>query len=120
MQSDLFESPKPAPVRDPNAELHRQLVRLGDMIGDGMADEPDGAWIKKEYREVCKSLGYVKARPRRNRGPAINAAVAKYLETARCECGGQLVQSRSGSKRVDCIACRKRYQLKAAKPPAGA
>jgi hypothetical protein len=90
------------------------------MIGDGMADEPDGAWIKKEYRQVCKALGYVTARPRRNSGPAINAAVAKCLDTARCACGGQLVQTRSGARRAECVACRKRYQLKAAKPPADA
>lgn len=115
MQSDLFESLKPPPAPDPSAELHRQLVRLGDMIGDGMADEPDGTWIRKEYRQVCKELGY--GHPRRNNGAAIDIAVAKHLETARCECGGRFKQSRSGSMRVHCAACTKRYQLKVRKAP---
>lgn len=87
------------------------------MISEGLAEEPDGAWINKEYRRVCKALGYV--RPRRNNGASIDLAVAKYIDTAQCECGGRFKQSRSGSMRVYCAACTKRYQLKEQKAPRG-
>ena len=38
-------------------DLHQQLIRLGDMIGDGLHLEPDGKWIEKEYRSVAIALG---------------------------------------------------------------
>lgn len=44
--------------------LHRQLVKLGDMMGDGLHKEPDGKWISREYAKIAKQLGY--APPRRN------------------------------------------------------
>jgi len=116
MQPDLFGA-QPAPKPGVDKEyLGRQLIKLGDMLGDGMGDEPGGAWIKTEYRKICKALGYVMpTKPRRNNSQVINAAVAKYVETNRCECGGVLIQSRPGSMRVECVACRKRYQLKGRK-----
>lgn len=36
------------------AHLHRQLVKLGDMMGDGLHLEPDGKWISKEYKQGAK------------------------------------------------------------------
>ncbi|QIB09015.1 Zn-dependent oligopeptidase (plasmid) [Pseudomonas fluorescens] len=122
MQADLFEEHKPKPPEDPKAGLYRQLVQLGDMLGDGLGHEPDEAWIKTEYRRVCKALGITA--PRRNNNAAINTLVAKHLETARCECGGQFKQNRSGSMRVFCTACCANYRLKIIKkrktPIAGA
>ncbi|WP_426237396.1 hypothetical protein [Pseudomonas sp. TWP3-2] len=115
MQSDLFEELKPVPPEDPKARLHNDLIKLGDMLGDGLGHEPDGKWIGQEYRRVAKALGY--GPPRRNNGAAINARVSSYLETARCECGGLLKQKRSGSMRVFCTACCKNYQLKTSKKP---
>lgn len=44
--------------------LHRQLVKLGDMIGDGLHDEPDGKWITKEYRHLQSAWLY-KANPKK-------------------------------------------------------
>lgn len=117
MQPDLFDTPAsaPQPRDDRTAHLHNQLVKLGDMLGDGMGHEPDEKWIGKEYRRVAKALGY--GPPRRNRGPAINVAVSKYMETARCDCGGLFKQTRSGSMRVYCTACCKKYRLKPSKSP---
>lgn len=115
-QPDLFGEPPPAPRadRDPKGHLHNQLVKLGDMLGDGLGDEPDGAWIKREYRQVAKALGY--GPPRRNNSASINAAMAKYLESNRCGCGGSLSQTRTGSMRVVCGSCSKTTQLKWTKP----
>ena len=117
-QPDLFrEPPAPArPVRDPRESLHNQLVKLGDMLGDGLGDEPDGAWIKREYRAVAKALGY--GPPRRNNTALINSRVAQFLENNRCDCGGALRQTRKGAMRVVCGSCCNTYQLKAAKPRA--
>ena len=39
-----------------DAYLYRQLVKLGDMMGDGLHHEPDGKWIEKEYNKICKVL----------------------------------------------------------------
>lgn len=115
-QPDLFGEPPPAPrpVHDPKQFLHNQLVKLGDMLGDGLGDEPDGAWIKKEYRAVLKALGY--GPPRRNSSASINSRVARFLENNRCECGGALRQTRKGAMRVTCGSCCNTYQLKVGKP----
>jgi hypothetical protein len=115
MQSDLFEEHKPTPPEDPNKYLYDQLIKLGDMLGDGLGHEPGEEWIAQDYRRVCKALGLT--RPRRNNGAAINVAVSKYLETNRCECGGLLKQTRSGAMRVFCTSCCRNYRLKTAKKP---
>lgn len=94
-----------------NDHLHHQLIRLGDMMGDGLHHEPDGKWIEKEYRQICKALGYVKSQPRNVDG--INKAMAAVIERDQCrKCQGKLKQSRSGSMRVVCTTCEARYQYK--------
>ena len=91
--------------------LHRQLVRLGDMIGDGLHLEPDGKWITREYRKVSRSLGYLKPKPRKNRSQEINDAMALRVAEVNCQkCGGQLKQTRSGSMKAAC-ACGAKYTL---------
>lgn len=40
--------------------LHQQLIRLGDMMGDGLHLEQDGKWIEKEYKHICMLLGLIK------------------------------------------------------------
>ena len=91
--------------------LHDQLIRLGDMMGDGLHHEPDGRWIEKEYRRVAKALGYTK--PRANNRDQINAAMAKAVESAQCkECGEGLRQTRSGAMRAVCVSCGTKYQFK--------
>lgn len=79
--------------------LQRQLVRLGDMIGDGLADEPGGKWIRKEYAKIAKQLGYGPDRAQQIK--AINQAMMKRCNEVSCgKCNGKLVQTRSGSKRA--------------------
>lgn len=96
------------------ADLHHQLVRLGDMLGDGDTDP----WVGKEYRQICKLLGYTSNKRRADpaRKEAINAAMAKRVEEVKCQkCGGQLKQTRSGSMIADCTQCDGRFTLLKAK-----
>ncbi|MGL5526441.1 MAG: hypothetical protein ACRDCY_22175 [Aeromonas veronii] len=96
------------------ADLSRQLVKLGDMMGDGQHLEPGGQWIARDYARICRALGY--RAPRRNNGRAIDAAMAKALSAATCtNCGGELKQTRKGAKRAACVTCGARFQFGAAK-----
>lgn len=52
---DLFGNEPAKPTTD-NERLHNQLIRLGDMLGDGLHHESDGAWIPGGYRRVSKAL----------------------------------------------------------------
>lgn len=101
-----------------HAHLHKQLIKLGDMIGDGLHLEPGGRWITKEYRKVAKALGLIQSRA--NNSKSINKAMAKVLAEIKCpDCNGNLKQSRSGSKRAICLACNKKYQFTERKPRPG-
>lgn len=98
----------------PEAEkrLHRDLIKLGDMMGDGLHHEPDGKWIEQEYRRTAKALGYDVTRPRKNNSEAINARMATRVTEVRCQnCDGELKQTRKGSKRGRCVNCKALYQL---------
>ncbi|MBY6104887.1 hypothetical protein KUW19_00125 [Ferrimonas balearica] len=100
-------------VRDKAHEdfLHRQLIKLGDMIGDGLADEPDGKWIRKEYRKVAEALGVIPKRKRATNAEAINERMVERCRDVPCsKCGGPLKQTRSGSCRAVC-QCGAKYQL---------
>ncbi|UKH48613.1 hypothetical protein [Vibrio phage vB_ValP_FGH] len=91
--------------------LHRQLIKLGDMMGDGLHHEPDGKWIAKEYNRILKALGI--APPRKNNSEAINKAMTEAVEKSKCQkCGGNLRQTRSGSLRAVCESCGQRFQFK--------
>lgn len=111
MQPDLFGDTPPTDkqVADNTTRLHNQLIKLGDMLGDGLGDEPDGAWIRKEYKSTLRALGYT---TRANNVDAINKSVATFLAKTNCPCGGRLVQTRSGAKKAACIVCRAKYVLK--------
>lgn len=93
------------------ASLNAQLVKLGDMMGDGLHHEPDGKWIEREYKAVCRQLGIM---PRR-RSPdsdRINEHMEKRVAEVPCPaCGGKLRQTRSGSMRAKCSSCGVRCQL---------
>ena len=94
--------------------LHADLVKLGDMMGDGLHHEPGGRWIAKEYARVAKALGYTM--PRSSRVADIDKAMASLLQTTSCpDCMGALKQTRSGSRRVQCTDCQRRYQFKPGK-----
>ncbi len=91
--------------------LHRQLIKLGDMMGDGLHLEPDGKWISKEYKRVAKALGY--GPKRRNNSERINQAMVKRVADVNCgHCGGPLRQTKSGSKRAVCDKGHKWQLLK--------
>lgn len=93
-----------------NAHLHSQLVKLGDMMGDGLHLEPGGKWINTEYRKILKSLGMLP--PRKNNSAVINEAMIKRVAQVPCpNCNGALKQTRSGAKRAKCQQCDNLYQL---------
>ena len=93
--------------------LQRQLVKLGDMMGDGLHHEPDGKWIIKEYRNICRALGYTQ---NKKKNPA-NAVQINERMTIRCnevkciKCGGELKQTRLGSMRARCTLCGAKFTL---------
>jgi hypothetical protein len=90
--------------------LHGQLIKLGDMMGDGLHHEPDGKWIPREYKKVLKALGI--GPKRRSNSEATNKAMVVRLQFVKCQkCQGVLEQTRSGSKRGKCVGCGARYQL---------
>lgn len=91
--------------------LHNQLIKLGDMMSDGLHLEEGGSWISREYKSVCRKL-YPEFFPKKdftNR----NKAVKDFCDRHSCEhCEGGLKQTRSGSLRVICTQCGQKYQLK--------
>ncbi|EGR4074788.1 hypothetical protein DDO73_17160 [Vibrio cholerae] len=53
--------------------LHKDLIKLGDMIGEGLHLEPDGKWISRDYRRTLKALGHdIPQKPRVSHLPQIN------------------------------------------------
>ena len=110
-----MSSKAPAPDREHREFLHRQLVKLGDMMGDGLHHEADGKWIAREYRQTAKALGLLPKQKRRQRvDPAeINRRMVERCAAVSCTCGGTLQQTRSGSTRAKCTAkgCVAKYQL---------
>lgn len=103
--------------KEQQAALHRQLVRLGDMIGDGLADELGGRWIRQEYRRVMRALGHEVPRRRRPPDPQmteqINTRMSQRVAEVKCPvCQTlSLKQSRSGSMRANCQSCGRSIQL---------
>jgi signal transduction histidine kinase len=93
--------------------LHQQLIKLGDMMGDGLHLESGGRWISREYSKISKALYGAKVSHDMavKRVEEINRRMAPALEKSRCTCGGTLKQARSGSLRACCTVCPKRYQL---------
>ncbi|TDE19268.1 hypothetical protein E1100_25755 [Vibrio owensii] len=90
--------------------LHRNLIKLGDMMGDGLHHEADGKWIEVEYRRTLKALGMLPKR--RNNTAIINERMIQRVKDVNCgHCQGQLKQTRSGSKRAACQSCGRRWQL---------
>lgn len=103
-------------TKEAQADLHRQLVKLGDMIGDGLHLEPGGKWISQEYKRVMTALGITPPRRRRpvppERKQAINDQMAKRCEQVACQaCDGKLKQTQPGSMRAVCTECGQKYQL---------
>ncbi|QFH68127.1 hypothetical protein FR773_26225 (plasmid) [Leclercia adecarboxylata] len=91
--------------------LNRQLIRLGDMLGDGDA-EP---WVGKEYRRICRLLGYTSNRRRTDaaRTETINTRMVEQCKEEQCPgCKRHsLKQSRSGSMSANCTICGLSFKL---------
>lgn len=106
---DLFSQ---LPKENNDDYLQRQLIKLGDMMGDGLHHEPDGKWIEKEYTAIAKRLypeAYVDASKRRT--DARNEQMKEILKENKCTCGGILKQTRSGAKVAACMICGTRYKV---------
>lgn len=68
--------------KDTKDHFHRQLIKLGDMMGDGLHHEPDGKWIEKEYKQILKALGILPKRKTNN--DAINDAMKRRARDVPC------------------------------------
>jgi hypothetical protein len=101
---------------DDNKHLWDRFCKLGEMMGDGLHHESDGAWIKKEYRQLAKTLmpDAFKVDPelRKAKNADLDAKMANLLSQKKCECGGALKQKRSGTLVCYCDACGARYVAK--------
>lgn len=91
--------------------LEDRLVRLGDMMSDGLHLEPGGEWVEKEYKQTLKALGLLAPAKRKNNSDKINEFMANRLKEVKCTCGSELVQSRSGSFIGKCKKCGKKFIL---------
>ncbi len=92
--------------------LWNQFIKLGDMIGDGLHNEPDGKWISKEYRRISKILlpeNEVDKQYRKYKNEYIDLQMAELSEKTKCNCGGSIKQKRSGTKVAYCQKCNARY-----------
>ncbi len=91
---------------------YRQLVKLGDMMGDGLHHEPGGKWIEKEYTRVAKALGLIEPKKRANNSAEINERMAERVKEVSCPgCQQPLKQTRSGSMKAKCTGCGSKYSL---------
>ena len=98
------------------AFLYRQLIKLGDMMGDGLHYEPGGKWISKEYKQIARVLGLNpkkrKGFPKKNNLKIINENMVDRIKTTSCSiCEGDLHQTRLGSMRAKCADCGAIFQL---------
>ena len=109
-QLDLIKTNDP--VDEHREHLSRQLIRLGDMMGDGMHHEPDGKWIEREYRQVMRQLyPEIGKKQREQRNKQTNERVNKMISENKCSCGGQMKQTRSGARTCVCTSCGGRFRI---------
>lgn len=93
---------------DDNDFLWSQLIKLGDMLGDGDCD----AWVGKEYKRVARQLGLIKRKPRKNHSSQIDEFMEKRIVQVRCnKCNEELKQSRKGSFVGICVDCGAKFTL---------
>lgn len=111
----LFDQEATPHEKESRDFLMRQFCKLGEMMGDGLHHESDGKWIVKEYNAIAKSLfpemKNMQKKRRQDRSKQIDEQMIKLLLNNKCDCGGELVQSRSGSKVCYCVKCNSRYKF---------
>jgi len=99
---------------EPPQHLWDTFARLGERIGDGDMDANEAKWVNREYKRLSRILvpeideAYKKKR--QAKAIHINEQMAKLLAIKKCDCGGDLEQSRSGSKICYCKVCNKRHK----------
>lgn len=100
-------------MNDDKDYLYERLVKLGDLMADGIHLEPDGAWIEKEYKDTMRLIGIspVKKKRKSPNNTIIDEFMKKRCCEEICECGGELVQTRKGSFFAKCKICEKKYRL---------
>ncbi len=90
------------------------FARLGERIGDGDMDANEAKWVNREYKRLSRILvpeiNEAYKNKRKAKAIHINEQMAKILAEKKCTCGGQLLQSRSGSKIAYCKECDKRHK----------
>ncbi len=83
--------------------LHQQLIKLGDMMGDGLHHEDP--WISREYRKVLKAL-HPEMFPSKKRKPS-----QKLIRTLiPCTCGAKgwvFVRFNEGKVGIKCKDCQR-------------
>lgn len=94
--------------------LWDQFARLGEMIGDGLHNEPDGKWITKDYNRLSRILlPDMHKRLRMQKREAMDKQMAELLVKFKCNkegCGGDLIQTRKGCKTAVCVKCGAGYK----------
>lgn len=80
--------------------LHQQLIKLGDMMGDGLHYEDPS--ISREYKRICKIL-YPDMFPRKRRKP--NQKLINTLKP--CDCGQKGWTYHRHDKGTVSISCKK-------------
>jgi hypothetical protein len=104
---------------DKQQHLWDQFCKLGDMMGDGLHNEPGGKWISRDYGKLAKILipdmKEAMSIKRKLKAANIDAQMSKLLEGKKCNCGGDIKQGRSGTKVAYCQSCNLRYVAKSKK-----
>ncbi len=117
---DEISSAKTHLSDDERKRLSDQLIRLGDMMGDGLHHEPGGGWINREYKKISRLL-YPEIREaektqRKMKNDATDQYMAEFLKDKTCpKCSGVLKQTRKGAKTVRCQSCESKFNLKTRK-----
>lgn len=113
---------KTDPIQKGSEADWNRFIRLGEMIGDGLHNEPGGKWISRDYKALAKFLipedeesKRIKLDRRRRKNAAIDEQMQTLLTKHKCQCSGSLKQSRSGSKVAYCEVCNSRYVARARK-----
>lgn len=96
--------------------LYHRLDLCGQLIAE---DDEWGAARReynREYRRIIKALRQLEPEKWKDiptESDRNNEKMAIFCKNNRCpQCGGEIKQTRSGSLRVVCLQCGRKYQLK--------